>query len=77
MKSLAKVTEEFNSLRNSVWCLVTYYSLASPEISHSDQSYAYSEEKLKTFFKSECPTLWPVSMHKVFIFDSHNLQSRI
>ena len=27
MKSLAKVTEEFNSLRSSVWCLVTYYSL--------------------------------------------------
>ena len=27
MKSLAKVTEELNSLRSSVWCLVTYYSL--------------------------------------------------
>ena len=27
MKSLAKVTEEFNSLRSSVWCLVIYYSL--------------------------------------------------
>ena len=27
MKSLVKVTEEFNSLRSSVWCLVIYYSL--------------------------------------------------
>ena len=27
MKSLAKVTEEFNSLGSSVWCLATYYSL--------------------------------------------------
>ena len=27
MKSLEKVTEEFNSLRSSVWRLVTYYSL--------------------------------------------------
>ena len=50
MKSLAKVTEEFNSLGSSAWCLITYHALASTEISYSDQSYAYSEEKLTTFF---------------------------
>ena len=76
MKSLAKVTEEFNSLRSSVWCLVTYYSLRKSRNSYRDQSYAYSEEKLK-FINENVPLNSPLIMHKVFIFDSHNLLARI